>query len=263
MKITLIGAGNLATHLGKALFGAGHHIIQVFSRTHESAAALAARVQSEPISDLSCLSPDADIYIIAVKDSVLAQVIPQVCAVNPNAVFAHTAGSMPISCFERYASHYGVFYPMQTFSKAREVDFSVIPCFLETSDLDTAQVLKTLADSITTTVYYLDSGKRRYLHLAAVFACNFANHCYALAQQVLQQSDLPFEVLLPLIDETAAKVHDLTPIQAQTGPAVRYDRNVMEAQTRLIADMPLARELYERLSLSIHTLATADMGSGC
>lgn len=263
MKITLIGAGNLATHLGKALFGAGHQIMQVYSRTMASAGILADCLSCEPITDLTRLSADADIYIIAVKDSVLAQVIPQVCAVNPNAVFVHTAGSMPISCFEQYASRYGVFYPMQTFSKARAVDFSVIPCFLEASDLDTAQVLKTLADSITTTVYYLDSGKRRYLHLAAVFACNFTNHCYALAQQVLQQSDLPFEVLLPLIDETAAKVHDLTPIQAQTGPAVRYDRNVMEAQTRLIADMPLARELYERLSLCIHTLATADMGSGC
>ncbi len=288
MKITLIGAGNLATHLGRALFNAGHSIIQVFSRTQESAEVLAMQFfpqsqtahaslqsqsepisvlnpahaspqsQSEPISALSRLSPDADIYIIAVKDSALAQVIPQVCSVNPRAVFVHTAGSMSISCFDGYASHYGVFYPMQTFSKARQVDFSVIPCFLEASDLDTAQVLKTLADSITSSVFYLDSDRRRYLHLAAVFACNFTNHCYALAQQVLQRSDLPFDVMLPLIDETAAKVHQMSPCKAQTGPAVRYDQNVMDAQIRLIADDPLLKDIYERMSMSIHQYISAN-----
>ena len=143
---------------------------------------------------------------------------------------------------------------MQTFSIDREVDFSVIPCFIEANELSVAQRLIVLARSITTQVFYIDSNKRRYLHLAAVFACNFTNHCYALAQKVLQRADLPFEVMLPLIDETAAKVHQMTPFSAQTGPAVRYDRNVIDAHTALIADDPLLSELYEKLSTSIHLL---------
>ncbi len=252
MKITLIGAGNLATNLGKALFHAGHEILQVYSRTYESAEPLAAILDSQPIVDLSLLTSKADVYIIAVKDSVLMHLLPDVCAVNPEAVFAHTAGSMPMDCFRGIACHYGVFYPMQTFSKSREVDFSVIPCFLEANDEKASQLLKIMAESVSKNVRYLSSEKRKYMHLAAVFACNFTNHCYALAEKVLKKCDLPFQVLLPLIDETAAKVHDLSPRQAQTGPAVRYDTNVINAQARLLSDNSGLQDIYEQLSKSIH-----------
>ncbi|MBR5687855.1 MAG: DUF2520 domain-containing protein [Prevotella sp.] len=252
MKITLIGAGNLATNLGKALFHAGHEILQVYSRTNESAEPLAAVLNSQPIVDLSLLNPQADVYVIAVKDSVLRQLLPDVCAVNPDAVFAHTAGSMPMDCFKDIAVHYGVFYPMQTFSKSREVDFSVIPCFLEASDEKTAHTLQTMAESVSHDVRFLSSVQRKYMHLAAVFACNFTNHCYALAEKVLTMCDVPFQVLLPLIDETAAKVHDLPPRMAQTGPAVRYDTNVIDAQAQLLADDSNLKQIYEQLSKSIH-----------
>lgn len=252
MKITLIGAGNLATNLGKALFHAGHEILQVYSRTYESAEPLAAILNSQPIVDLSLLNPKAEVYIIAVKDSVLMQLLPDVCAVNPEAVFAHTAGSMPMDCFKDIARHYGVFYPMQTFSKSREVDFSVIPCFIEANDEKASQMLEKMAKSVSENVRFLSSENRKYMHLAAVFACNFTNHCYALAEKVLAKCEVPFQVLLPLIDETAAKVHDLSPRQAQTGPAVRYDTNVINAQTLLLADDSGLQDIYEQLSKSIH-----------
>ena len=254
MKITLIGAGNLATNLGKALLNAGHEIIQVYSRTNASAEALATILHSQPIVDLSLLNPKADIYVIAVKDSALRQLLPAVCAANPKAVFAHTAGSMPMDCFEGLARHYGVFYPMQTFSKSREVDFSFIPCFLEANDEKAANVLRKMAESITREVSFLSSEQRRYVHLAAVFACNFTNHCYALAEKVLGMCDVPFKSLLPLIDETAAKVHELPPRQAQTGPAVRYDTNVIQAQADLLAADPDFKQLYEQISKSIHQM---------
>ena len=109
-----------------------------------------------------------------------------------------------------------------------------------------------LAETLTAHVYKLSSEDRKYLHLAAVFACNFVNHCYALSAEVLEQKGLPFSVMLPLIDETARKVHTLTPHDAQTGPAVRYDKNVIRMQAQMLADSPLTREIYESLSLSIH-----------
>lgn len=159
---------------------------------------------------------------------------------------------MPLDCFKGKAEHYGVFYPMQTFSKQRRVAFENIPIFLEASDDFTLQKLTDVAESISKNVRNLSTDKRRYLHLAAVWACNYANHCYDMAAEVLKKADLPFSVMLELTDETARKVHDLSPREAQTGPAIRYDTNVIEAQMELMKDMPEAKKLYEELAKSIH-----------
>lgn len=255
MRIVLIGAGNLATHLGLALHQAGHDILQVFSRTQESADVLAARVGGEPVTETDSLRKDADIYVCALKDAVLPQLLPQICKGRENGVFLHTAGSLPLSIFEGYARHYGVLYPMQTFSKKREVDFSIIPCFIEADSDATLESIASLAKSISNNVRPLSSEQRKYLHLSAVFACNFANHCYDMAGKLLEDNGLPFDVLLPLIDETARKVHSLTPRDAQTGPAVRYDENVISAQQQLLAAWPRMQEIYEKMSESIHERA--------
>lgn len=196
----------------------------------------------------------ADVYIISVKDNALQEVIRQATKDREDQLFVHTAGSMPMDVFKGYTSRYGVLYPMQTFSKERMVDFSEIPLFLEASDAVTLATLRVLADSVSQHVYELSSEERKYLHLAAVFACNFANHCYALSAEALTHVHLPFDVMLPLIDETARKVHELHPLDAQTGPAVRYDENVIRMQSALIED-PLMREIYERMSQSIHEKA--------
>ena len=227
MRIALIGRGRVATHMGKALLKAGHKVVSVNSRT------------------LAELPQDADVYIIAVKDSALQEVISKVTKGREGQLFLHTAGSMPLSVFEGYADNDGVLYPMQTFSMDREVDFREIPLFIEGAD----PRIRAVAESLSAHVYELSTADRKYLHLAAVFACNFANHCYTLAADVLQKKGLPFDVMLPLVDETARKVHELHPTEAQTGPAVRGDQNVMQAQAALLDGK--AKEIYELLSQSI------------
>ena len=221
----------MATHLMKAVRQAGHEVVSVNSRTLEE------------------LPERADIYIIAVKDSALQDVACQATKGRDDQLFVHTAGSMPLTIFEGCCQHYGVLYPMQTFSKEQPVNFQEIPLFVETSDAETLTKIRTFAESLSAHVYELSTADRRYLHLAAVFACNFVNHCYALAADVLAQKGLPFDVLLPLIDETARKVHQLHPTDAQTGPAVRGDQNVMRAQAALLDSR--AKTIYEQLSQSI------------
>lgn len=274
MKIVLIGAGNLATHLGKALRAAGHDMLQVFSRTMQSAETLASLLDAEPLTDIAQVRDDADVYIFSVKDSALVQLVAQLCrheadglgedgVVNAlrkakkgehERVFLHTAGSMPMSVFKGMAQHYGVLYPMQTFSKQREVDFSIIPCFVEANDEFAQKQIEGLAREISGRVYQLSSEDRKYLHLSAVFACNFANHCYAISQELLEEHGIPFDVMLPLINETAAKVHEMMPKDAQTGPAVRYDENVLGKQSKLLENHPHFKKVYDSMSKSIHGL---------
>lgn len=255
MKIVMIGAGNLATNLGSALLEAGHDFIQVYSRTIESAQSLATKLGGAPTTDLNALNRDADVYIFAVKDSVLGELIPTVCKGREQKVFLHTAGSMPLDVFKGMALHYGVLYPMQTFSKSKQMDFKEVPVFIETNDVFAAEKIVRMAESITDRIYSLSSEDRKYLHLAAVFACNFANHCYSMAADILDRRNIPFDVLLPLIDETARKVHELPPDEAQTGPAVRFDENVIRSQSMMLKDNPLMKDLYERMSVSINRKA--------
>ena len=132
------------------------------------------------------------------------------------------------------------------------MDFTRVPFFIEGCNEQALAVAQSIAGSLSTDVRELSSSDRKYLHLSAVFACNFANHCYALSAQILEKHGLPFQVMLPLIAETAEKVRSLHPREAQTGPAVRYDENVMEAQKQLLADEPLMREVYDIMSKSIH-----------
>ena len=162
---------------------------------------------------------------------------------------------MPMDLFAGLTAHYGVFYPMQTFSKERLVDFNDISVFLETNDEASMERLKMLAATLTPHIYELDSEGRKHLHLAAVFACNFVNHCYALSAEVLKAKGLPFSVMLPLVDETAQKVHELAPVEAQTGPAVRGDQNVMQMQAAMLAANPVVKGIYEALSNDIQRLA--------
>ena len=240
MKIVLIGRGRLATNLEHALLSAGHEVASINSRT------------------LEALPLEADVYIVAVKDAALADVIRAATKGRESQLFVHTAGSMPMDIFKGLTVHYGVFYPMQTFSKERLVDFNDISVFLETNDAVSMERLKMLSTTLTTHIYELDSEGRKHLHLAAVFACNFVNHCYALSAEVLAAKGLPFSAMLPLVDETAQKVHELSPREAQTGPAVRGDQNVMQMQANMLAGNPAVKQIYEALSNDIQRLADND-----
>jgi len=250
LKIALIGAGNLATNIGMALAEAGHELLQVYSRTEQSAERLAAMLHCPWTTELEQVTDGADVYIIAVKDGALADVARSLAAGHEERFLVHTAGSMPMETLP--TKRRGVLYPMQTFSKERKVLFREIPCFVEAADKADGAMLRGLAETLSERVYEANSEARKYLHLSAVFCCNFANHCYAISERLLKEhGGLPFEVMLPLIDETARKVHELSPRKAQTGPAVRWDTNVMEKHIQLLKGEPQLQEIYKLLSESI------------
>lgn len=250
--IVFVGAGNLATNLAKALYRKGFRIVQIFSRTEESARSLALQVEADYTTDLKELTGDAKLYIVSLKDAAFVELLPQIAEGKEHALLVHTAGSIPMSVWEGHTQRYGVFYPMQTFSKQREVKFDEIPFFIEAKTAEDVALLKAIAATLSDHVYEASSEQRKSLHLAAVFICNFTNHMYALAADLLEKYQLPFNVMLPLIDETARKVHELAPRDAQTGPAVRYDKNVIENHLAMLADLPALQEIYKLMSKSIH-----------
>ena len=251
MKTVIIGSGNLATHLSLALKANGMTISQVYSRTAEHAAELAAKLECPFTTDVNGVLTDAGLYIISVKDDAIGGMAARLCPGRTQGVFIHTAGSVPMDVFQPYGIRHGVLYPMQTFSKNRAVNFRVIPCFIEASDAPTLELIRHFAESISDKVIAADSQKRRKLHLAAVLACNLANHCYRLAERVLEEEQIDFGLYLPLIEETARKVTELSPREAQTGPMVRYDVGVMEAQKSLLKD-ERTRKIYQLMAESIH-----------
>ncbi len=250
-RIVLIGAGNVATHIGISLQKNGWNIVQVYSRTEASASELGNRLGTNYVTSLTEVCMDADVYIVMVKDAVLQELIPSVVKGREGALFVHTAGSMPMDIWKGHAVRYGVLYPMQTFSKLREVDFSTVSFFLEANAADELALLKEMAGSLSPKVYEASSSQRTFLHMAAVFACNFSNHMYALSAYLLEKQGLPFDAMLPLIDETARKIHELSPKEAQTGPAVRKDANVMNKHLEMLAKEPELKEIYKMISKSI------------
>lgn len=248
-NIVIIGSGNLATHIALALYDAGHVISQVYSRSLSNAKALAERVGSRAVASLKDVTPDAQIYVIAVKDDAIPSVVKGLSHVSQNAVLIHTAGTVSITLLAG-RKRYGVLYPMQTFTKTLDIEFSEIPCFIEASEPAVLHEIRCLAESISHRVTEADSTKRKKLHLAAVFACNMVNHCYRLAEEILAEENLDFSLLFPLIKETSRKVQKMSPKEAQTGPMRRGDKTVMEAQKSLLHDDDMLR-LYDLMAESI------------
>ncbi len=250
-RIVFVGSGNLATNLAKAFYHQGFRILQIYSRTIDHARLLAEKVEAEYTDSLDELTTDGEIYFVSLTDSAFVNLVPQIVKGREGKLFVHTAGSVPLDIWKDHTDRYGVLYPMQTFSKQVEVNFSSIPIFVEANSLEDFELLEAIAKTLSTKVYAATSKQRKILHLAAVFTCNFSNHMYALAADLLARNDLPFDVMLPLIDETARKVHELPPSLTQTGPAVRNDENVMNAHLEMLDDEPEMKELYEKISHSI------------
>ena len=253
-KIVLIGAGNVATQLGKTLRKQGFSIAQVYSRTTASASSLAQILDVPYTTELDSIVTDADIYIISVKDDEIASILASISF--GDGLYVHTAGSISMEVFEQYTDRYGVFYPLQTFSKSRDVSFRKIPLLLETNLVEDAIILHNLASRLSDTVQILSSEQRQYIHLSAAFACNFTNHMYSLAANILEKQDMDYALLLPLIEETAAKVKSLSPKQAQTGPAIRNDQKVMQKHLNLLGDDAGLKDIYQKVSSSIQELST-------
>lgn len=249
MNIVFIGAGKLATHLATELVKHSFTIQQVYSRTAHSSQELAKKVNAKATSNTKEIETNADIYIFSVKDSALLSVITDMPP--NNGLWLHTAGSITLDIFKGYSTRYGVLYPFQTFSDNRDLNFRKIPIFIEASNKDDLDLLQSICLQLSDKVYTLSSEKRQHLHLTGVFACNFVNHMYVISQHILEEEGIPFESLLPLIDETASKVHTLLPQEAQTGPAIRYDENVIQKHIDLIED-PDLKEIYTLISKNIH-----------
>ncbi len=249
MKIIIIGSGNVATHLAIALKEAGMHVAQVWSYHYANAVQLAKQVNAQPIARFDEVDPQATLCLIAVKDDAVADVAQQLSGFK--GIVAHTCGAVPMNVFEGKFENYGVFYPLQTFSKQKALDFGDIPLCLESNDEASMQLLRQIAAKLSRRVLEIDSDKRKILHLAAVFACNFTNHLYALGEQLLEANGLEFDVLRPLIKETAAKVQQALPKAVQTGPAIRNDEQTLKAHQELLMQHPHLLEIYRTLSESI------------
>ncbi len=252
-RVAIIGAGNVATHLGNALKNAGIEIVCISSKHPENAAKLAEQTGAKSYGRVEDVSYDgADAIIVSVKDDSIADVLSQLP--QNNAILIHTSGGVPADILAGKSERYGIIYPLQTFTKNRELDFSEIPLFIEAGDTATLDEIRELAESLSDTVTEADSTQRRMLHVAAVFACNFTNHLYDIASRIMEDARLPYSMLHPLIKETAAKAIAMPPALAQTGPAVRGDKQVMDAHLAKIKDTKL-KELYVALSESIHQSA--------
>jgi predicted short-subunit dehydrogenase-like oxidoreductase (DUF2520 family) len=250
MKAVFIGSGNLATHLATALHEKGVIISQIYSRTSSNAAMLAEKLGASYTNDPGDIDEDADIYFYALKDSSLTHFLKE--ATLPNAMHVHTSGSVSLSIFKDSTLHYGVFYPLQTFSKDKPVDFSEIPICLEASDSEMQEKLLNIAHLLTEKIFIINSDQRKVLHLAAVFACNFSNYMYDIASEILHDVGIGFEMIQPLINETAEKVKTMNPYEAQTGPAVRFDKILIEKHLIMLKRYPQYKGLYKDISKQIY-----------
>ena len=246
-SVVIIGSGNLAEALARAVAASPLGLRQVFGRNRDRVAAVAALSGTVGESDPSRLAR-ADIYLIAVSDAAVAEVASSL-PIDAAAVVAHTAGSVPVDALARFPRR-AVFYPFQTFTKGREVDFSEIPILVETASPDLRGEVETFSRCLSRTVLYADSALRGQVHLAGVFACNFANHLFELGGEVLRRAGVSADLLRPLIAETTAKaLAAARPAAVQTG--VRGDLPTQERHLRLLADDALLSDIYRLITQSI------------
>lgn len=246
-NIIILGSGNLASNLAVALFNKGYCISQVYSRSLENAKTLATQVGAKAISNINELTQAADLYIIAVSDHAIDELVEKI-NFDPKAI-VHTAGSVHISSLNKFSKH-GVLYPLQTFTKSRLLSFKQIPICIEANSRNLKQYLAQLANSLSDNIHEIDSDKRKQCHIAAVFANNFTNHLYAISELLLKEKDLTFDLLKPIITETAAKIQNISPREAQTGPAVRNNIEVINQHKKLLS-VPELENLYSFVSDSI------------
>lgn len=245
IQITIIGSGNVAQHLIKAFAKSELvEIVQVYSRKKET---LSALLEFDKITNDFEELKEADLYIIAVSDKAIADVSKQLPF--QNRIVVHTSGAASLDVLDA-KNRKGVFYPLQTFSKNKDLDFSTVPICLEAENTFDFRVLESVAKSISNAVFAINSDQRKALHVAAVFVNNFTNHLYQTGQEICEEHQVPFEILRPLIQETANKINTLDPIDAQTGPAKRNDNTTIEAHLAYLNNEN-QKNIYKLLTKSI------------
>lgn len=254
MKISVIGAGNVGQQLIRRFYECGHEIVEIATRTQTYAYPMAAEVEARVCVDLSKLSLEADIYLLCVNDDNIPSVAAQVAYLNQaGKIVAHTSGSTPQTSLASHFEQYGVFYPLQTFSKGRAVDFMQLTFCVDGSTPEVVKRLTALARSIgdERNLYHVNDSERGKLHIGAVFVNNFVNHLYRLAADYCAKENVPFDALKSLLLETAAKVQDLAPQQCQTGPAKRGDESTIQRHLKMLESFPQQLAVYELLTKSI------------
>lgn len=247
-KVVIIGAGNVATHLSKAIKNAGFEILQIVSRTEESARALGTLLDVPYTCNSAEINTEADLYIVSVKDDAIATAL-STFNLPKDAFVVHTAGSVPMEILKEFSSNIGILYPLQTFSKAKDVNFKEIPVYIEANTQENTNKLLQFANAFSDRAKEVNSTMRAQVHLAAVFACNFTNNLYAIASDILEKAGLGFEDMLPLIGETTEKIKTLHPRKAQTGPAIRRDSKVIEKQLNALEGRE--KQIYKLITESI------------
>lgn len=247
----MVGAGRIAWHLGKRLKGKGMPIAQVISRTAENAEALADTLRAGWSDSPADLLPTADWVIIAVRDDAIENVARSFAPFVQKALVTHTSGGTAGAVLQPYFERYGVFYPLQSFSLEHTPVWSKIPFCVDAQSEEDVLFLRKTAKTIGNLVYRVNDEQRALLHVAAVFANNFANRCFAIAEKILDEKDLPFELLHPLMEETLAKALQDSPARMQTGPAMRGDVDTVRRHLDLLAEHPEWRTIYRELSQSI------------
>ena len=247
--ISFIGAGNVAWHLAPALDNAGYKVAQVYSRDIKHARQLVERLYEAEIQEnLDFSESHSRLFIIAVSDAAIEEIATEI-VLPESSVVVHTSGSQPLSILGYLPTdNIGVFYPLQTFTREREISFENLPICIEGQNNETQALLHSIAESLTNKVYRVDSIDRKTLHLAAVFACNFTNHMYTIARQLLERKGLEFEMFLPLISETVNKSLTFGPEMSQTGPAVRNDLAVIEDHVQYLSYDEQLSTIYRNLS---------------
>ena len=246
MKITILGSGNVATHLAKAFYGAGYQILQIWSREYDHAEALANQVFAEPIDKLKLLYPTADIYVLAVADDALFDLALDLKL--RDAIVLHTAGSVSLKVLAPISRKHGVIWSPQTFIRDVAMDYSSLPFCIEGSSDEVEERIRQLLEPVSQHIYTTDTEQRKWLHLAAVITNNFGNAINALAQDLLQDHNIPFEIMHPLIEMTAEKLKHGGLWQQQTGPARRQDQKTIDNQRSLLADNPQMLKLYDLMT---------------
>jgi len=255
LKICILGSGNVAHHIGKALLKAGHNIVQVYSRNKVTSKAVAKRCKANAIVDIQELITNADLYLLTVSDDAIEKVSKSIpFSLSHKQMIAHTAGSVSIEVLSSTGEHYGSFYPLQTFSKSRRLSFNKIPMCIHGSDDYIAKKMTSLAKTISSDVRQIDDETRKEIHLSAVLACNFVTHLIAESEMILADAGVDKSILAPLIQETIFKTISQGASEAQTGPARRGDNKVIKSHLEMLSDRPAIQKLYKQLSSSIKTL---------
>ena len=248
MDIVLIGTGNTATVLGRKLKKAGHNIVQVFGRNSKDASELAYELDTESTNYWNVVNKNADLYILAVSDIAVEEVFHELQLTDKTVV--HTAASVSKEVLKEGSGHYGVLYPLQSLKKDMGY-LPEIPVVIDASDKKTLNMLDVLAHTISDRVVEAGDETRLKLHLAAVMVNNFTNHLYALIEKYCKDEGLDFYLLLPLIQETAARLEDASPSKTQTGPAIRGDDATIEKHLDLLNKYPQLKKIYELFTESI------------